>query len=398
MKGALDSAARLLFRSALVIFLVTIVIGILNGLDIWAPERQMLLTHVHAGTLGWITMSVIGVALLMFGAGADEAVVRSGTRLAQGVVGATVLYVIAFASTTGIFRPIAGTLMLAAVVWALVWVMGRRKSTPSTIPSLGMLLALISLVIGAVLGVLLGLFIANGSLPGLSAETASSIAGAHPPAMLIGYLVLAAVTISEWLLVKDPKPASENKSGQVVVYGLFLSGLLFNVAFIADVEALIQVASLLEVIGIVLFVVRMWGHLKPNAWSGAGSGVFARMSVVYLAVGIGLLVYIVQLFVSGELDPETGEGPIGVLLAFDHALFIGAMTNALFGTMARRVAYDGMVRLTFWGVNVGLAGFIIGLIAESAALKRISTPVMGVALILGVYVFLTRREVVTSAA
>ena len=67
MKGALDSSARLLFRSALVIFLVTIVIGILNGLDIWLPSRQMILTHVHAGTLGWITLSVIGVALLMYG-------------------------------------------------------------------------------------------------------------------------------------------------------------------------------------------------------------------------------------------------------------------------------------------------------------------------------------------
>jgi len=398
MKGALDSAARLLFRSALVIFLVTIVIGILNGLDIWEPERKLLLTHVHAGTLGWITMSVIGVALLMYGADAGEAAVRSGTRLAQGVVGATVLYVIAFATTTGVLRPIAGTLMLIAVVSALTWVVQQRKSTASTVPTVGMLLALISLTIGAVLGVLLGLFIANGSLPGLDAEAAGSLAGAHPPAMLIGYLVLAAVSVAEWLIVKDPKPASESKSGLVVVYGLFLSGLLFNIAFIADVEALIQVASMLEVIGIVIFLVRMWSYLKPAAWKGVGSGVFARMSVVYVAVGIGLLVYVVQLFVSGELDPETGEGPVGVLLAFDHSMFIGAMTNALFGVVAMRLAYDGLTRLVAWGVNVGLAGFLIGLSIDSSALKRISTPVMGAALILGIYVFLTRSEVAPSSA
>lgn len=47
MKGALDSSARLLFRSALVIFLVTIVIGILNGLDIRLPDRQMILTRTR---------------------------------------------------------------------------------------------------------------------------------------------------------------------------------------------------------------------------------------------------------------------------------------------------------------------------------------------------------------
>lgn len=398
MKGALDSSARLLFRSALVIFLVTIVIGILNGLDIWLPDRQMILTHVHAGTLGWITTSVVGVALLMYGANADEKAIRSGTRLAQGVVGAVVLYVIAFATTTGIFRPIAGTLMLSVIVWALVWVIGQRKSTPSTIPTVGMLLALISLTIGAILGVLLGLFIANGSLPGLDAEAAGNLAGAHPPAMLIGYLVLAGISIAEWLLVKDPKPMSESKSGQVVVYGLFLSGLLFNVAFIANIEALIQVASMLEVIGIVIFLVRMWSHIRPSAWKGIGTGVFPRMSVVYVAVGIALLVYVVQLFVSGELDPETGEGPVGVLIAFDHSMFIGAMTNALFGVVAMRLAFDGLLRLVAWGVNVGLAGFLIGLSIDSAIVKRISAPIMGLSLLLGIYLFLTRTEEVGASS
>lgn len=398
MKGALDSSARLLFRSALVIFLVTIVIGILNGLDIWTPDHQMILTHVHAGTLGWITTSVIGVALLVYGANADDKAVQSGTRLAQAVVGAVVLYVIAFATTTGIFRPIAGTLMLAVIVWGLVWVIGQRGSTPRTIPSVGLLLALISLTIGAILGVLLGLFIANGSLPGLDAEAASNLAGAHPPAMLIGYLVLAGISIAEWLLVRDPKPMSESKSGQVVVYGLFLSGLLFNVAFIANIEALIQVASMLEVIGIVIFIVRMWSHIKPSAWKGIGTGVFPRMSVVYVAVGIALLVYVVQLFVSGELDPESGEGPVGVLIAFDHSMFIGAMTNALFGVVAMRMAFDGLLRWVAWGVNVGLAGFLIGLSIDSAVIKRISAPIMGLSLMLGIYLFLTRTEEVGASS
>jgi hypothetical protein len=35
MNGGLQSQARLLFRAALLIFMVTIVIGILNGLDVW---------------------------------------------------------------------------------------------------------------------------------------------------------------------------------------------------------------------------------------------------------------------------------------------------------------------------------------------------------------------------
>src|SRR5690606_41134195 len=53
---------RLLLRGALVIFVITVVIGILNGLDVWDVPHHTLLTHVHSGTLGWITLGVFGAA------------------------------------------------------------------------------------------------------------------------------------------------------------------------------------------------------------------------------------------------------------------------------------------------------------------------------------------------
>jgi hypothetical protein len=395
MSGSLEAQAQLMFRAALIIFLVTIVIGILNGLDLWDPPRSLLLTHVHAGTLGWITLAVIGAALRMFGDSAGDRATRSGSRLAIATIVATVLYVAAFAIGSGIYRPITGTLMLATVVWALGWVVGRRRHTPTTVPAVAMLLSLVSLVIGSVLGVLLGIFIANGSLPGLSAEAASNLAGAHPPAMLVGYLVLAGTAVAEWLLVGDPGPGRPSLTGVGVAFGLFLSGVLFNVAFIADAEQLIQIASMLEVVGIVVFIGRMWPALRPAAWRGAGSGAYARISVVFLAVGIGLLVYLVQLFVSGRIDPEAGEGT-HLLIAFDHAMFIGVMTNALLGVIGAGIPFDTRRRLVLWGVNLGLAGFLVGLVAESSAVKRISTPIMGAALLLAVYEHLMRREVTAS--
>lgn len=375
----LTAGARNLFRAALLIFVITIVIGILNGIDVWEPSRQMLLTHVHAGTLGWITLSVIGVALMMF-AGDAEADRRADT-LAWAAIGATVLYVIAFATGTGIFRPIAGTLMLAAIVWALVWVSGRFGRSAKTTANLGMLLAVVSLTIGAILGVLLGLFIANGSLPGLSTETAQSLAGAHPPAMLIGYLILAGVAVTHWLL-----QGPESRAGRIVVWALFLAGILVNISFIFDVEALIQISSLLEVLAIVLYLVHMWAQIGPSAWGGSQGGDFARLSVIFLAVGIALLVYVVQLFISGELNPETGEGPIGVLLAFDHSMFVGVMTNAIFAAIATAAA-GGVTRLVMWSVNGGLALFLIGLVAEVTVLKQIGAPVMGLALLWGIYAY-----------
>jgi hypothetical protein len=371
-----DRSARLLFTAALAIFLVTIVIGILNGMDIWEPSHNMLLTHVHAGTLGWITLAVFGAAIRMFGGEG------SSRNVASFAVAATALYVVAFATTTGVFRPIAGTLELVAIVWMLAWVGRRYGSSEKSTGQLGVLLAMISLTIGGVLGVLLGLFIANGSIPGLSNDVASSLAGAHPPAMLIGYLVLAGAAIVHWVLAGPP-----SRPGRLVMWALFIGGVAANLAFILDVDALIQVATLLEVAAIVTFTVHMWGQLRPSAWGEVGDD-FARAGSVFLIVGVALLVYVVQLFMSGELDPETGAGPIHVLLAFDHAMFLGVMTNALFALVSRSVARP-IPPAVLWLVNGGIVVFLTGLVADVDVLIRVGAPVMGLALIYAIYFFLT---------
>ena len=54
---------RALFLNAMALFTITVLIGILNGLDLVEFSHNQLLTHVHAGTLGWITLSVFGASL-----------------------------------------------------------------------------------------------------------------------------------------------------------------------------------------------------------------------------------------------------------------------------------------------------------------------------------------------
>lgn len=76
--GMAPAAVRTLFRAAMVIFVFTIVIGILNGTDLWDPPRDTLLTHVHAGTLGWVTLGVFAAAIWMFG-GDDRARITRAT-------------------------------------------------------------------------------------------------------------------------------------------------------------------------------------------------------------------------------------------------------------------------------------------------------------------------------
>ncbi len=53
--------APLLF-AAMAIFVVTVVLGILNGTDLVDLPHGALLAHVHSGTLGWISLSVFAGA------------------------------------------------------------------------------------------------------------------------------------------------------------------------------------------------------------------------------------------------------------------------------------------------------------------------------------------------
>src|SRR3989442_14214301 len=77
---------RLLFRVALAIFTVTVLIGILTGFHFVELSRAVLLTHVHAGTLGWITLVATGAAFWLYADG-GSALKRHARRVAIGMSG-----------------------------------------------------------------------------------------------------------------------------------------------------------------------------------------------------------------------------------------------------------------------------------------------------------------------
>ena len=117
-RSQLWPATRPVFISALLLFVFTIVVGILNGLDIYDPDHDTLITHVHAGTLGWISLAAGGTGLLMFtqGRNLSDTERARGKALAWAMTAAITLYVIAFLigdrmPGDRIQRPIAGTLL-----------------------------------------------------------------------------------------------------------------------------------------------------------------------------------------------------------------------------------------------------------------------------------------------
>ena len=389
-------AARVTFAAALALFIVTIVVGILNGLDLYNPDHDTLLTHVHAGTLGWITLAVTGAALLMFArADAAEVAVKRSMVMAWTMTIAISAYVLAFFAGDRIpgdriQRPVVGTVLFVVVIWFAVWLFrANAEADRSSVARLGLLLAWIALLVGSVLGVALGIYTSRGEIPGLGDETAAAVAEGHPPAMVIGFLILAAMAVIEWLF-RDHTPLKEDKLGAAQMWILFTAGMLANIGFLGRLEEeLLGPANLLMIVGVVILIIRYRSLLLPAGWKGAGPGAFPRVGslflVVYVILGTVLIVQVVGESIDFDALTKSQEG---LLLAFDHSMFIGVMTNVLFGVIVmrglERSAITTVDKIALWGVNIGIVGFIIGLLTVSAPIKRISTPIMGISLLIGV--------------
>ena len=374
------SEVRLLLRSALVLFTFTVVVGILNGTDLVEFDRKALLTHVHAGTLGWITMSVIAATFWMFALGDSRPAGRSFvSTLALAAIVSITAYALTFLTTIGVVRPAVGAIVLVVIVAVLVWVARQLPGRTLSVPHVAVLAAVTMSIFGALLGVLLGYRLAAGStvIPATAAE-------AHPAAMVIGFLVPVGMAFIEWVL--DPTSLGRRASalGWVQIALPFLGGVLAMVGLLASITPLVTLGLPFEVIGLVILIVRLRRPLMAGANLAAdGMARYGSVALVFLIVNIALLVYLVVNFFSQNLPP-----PINVLLALDHSIFIGVMTNCILAVIAmfRRPVSAMLGHLLFFGLNLGLVGFLAGLLLESATLKQISTPAMGIAILLAVAV------------
>jgi hypothetical protein len=361
------STARDLYLVAMAVFVVNIIIGILNGADAVEFDRNQILTHVHAGTVGWLTLTIVASTFLLFRT-ADR-------RLMVALAVLVPIYVLAFYTGNFAFRAIGGVALLIAVAWLFVWVWRTYLAGERTLPRLAVTLGLTVFAYGALVGVLIQVSFAAGItiIPG------DSVA-AHASAMTFGYLVLAAMGLIEWRILGT---RSLPRLGLVQVGVLFVGALLFSVTLmIGAVQAGGAINLLSSLIGAGAFAIRILPRALRTDWIGAAPIRHVAVAALWVVVAIVIFMVVVFEFVSGV--DQNSLGPL--LIAGDHATFIGVVTNVMIGLLAMlvlrasvRTSWIGQVM--FWGVNLGLVVFVIGLILDTAEIKRIGAPVMGIALL-----------------
>lgn len=363
-------SARDLYLVAMAVFVLNIVIGILNGADAVEFDRNQILTHVHAGTVGWLSLTIVASTFLLFRA-ADR-------RLMLTLAVLVPVYVIAFYTGSYPFRAVSGTALLLAIGWLVWWVWQRYLAGERSLPRLAVVLGLTSFAYGAIFGVLLQVAFAAGItiLPGDGI-------GAHASAMTFGYLVLVAMGLIEWRLLGT---RDLPMFGIVQVGALFLGGLVISLSLLAGAEqAGGGIYLLTQLIAVVAFVVRVGPRVLRVSWLAAEPIRHLAAASIWVVAALILFMYIVFQFISKPDDPNAL--PLNILIASDHAVYLGVITNIVLGLLTMlllradvRRSWVGQV--IFWGVNLGLLVFVIGLIVDTAELKRIGAPLMGLTLLL----------------
>ncbi|HEX7948746.1 MAG TPA: hypothetical protein VF494_00240 [Candidatus Limnocylindrales bacterium] len=384
-----------LLLTAIGVFVVTVGIGILNGLDLVEFDRNTLLTHVHAGTLGWITLAVFAVCGWLFGAapGPDHGRV-TGSRAWRGLAWLSIfsipLYVLAFWTGYIQFRALTSLPVFAAIVGLFIWLLTASRTVPLTAPRLAVLAAVATLAIGGFFGTLIQLQLALGR----ELVPIAGAGGGHVTAMAFGYLVLVGMAIVEWRLGRPADGLS--RVGMVQVGALFVGSLLLTIGAVANVQALLSLNLVFQLLAVAIFVVRLARPIATVPWLATGGARFVAASGVFVVVDIGLLVYLIVQLVSGAYGPMGDDIsvlaiPPWLIFALDHAIFVGVMTNAIFGllfawTGGREALWPWADHVVFVGMNAGLIGFVFGLATESAILKQGFSPIMGGSILLGLFV------------
>lgn len=373
---------KTVFLGALVLFLVNISLGIGNVFTSGGIPRWQFLTHLHAGTIGWVTLSVIGATIWLFTAG--RTVSATYARRIQWLAWASILVFAGYVASFGISFYVAGDAMylLPAVGTAamlVIWAVAafaltqvRRQPVVTTVHVLvtgGLLLA----AVGATMGVLAGLQNAIGAF--LPFE-AGSIVSAHRGPMEVYFLIIASA-LGEWAVLRDDA-GRWTGAGMAQAVLWVVAGLSFPLGVFLGLEPLFIVGFLFGLILLPLvFLGRVgWHALRTNPTTPgvAGWHFFGTLWFAVFVVGV-----------VGLLFGGVGETAWGEVVIF-HSLFIGVMTNLLFGVLAgatpgARSFHEWADPAAKWLLNLGLVFFFATEILTGSPHGAL---VMGLGVLLGV--------------
>lgn len=383
------NSIRWLYMGAGVLFLANITLGIVNVFTPGALPRGQLLSHFHAGTIGWITLSIIATMLWVFTAGRQVA-----ANVAAFITGLTVVSILAVAGYIAAFGlvfngdgpfwllPLFGVpswlVILAATIFA-----GTQFKHQAVVTTVHLLFfgALLVASLGATMGVLQGLSYVRGSYPG---PPGADGLGAHAGPMEM-YLGLAFAGLAE-LLVGRNWEQRWTKAGMTQMVLSVVGGYLGSIALYANIGPLIPLGLLLYLVSFGIYFARIgWRTFTVNPFKPGRAAAIFWGGLAYPFNIILFVILVALFFVPGNPLPHD----LGVIFA--HVSFIGAGTNFILATQSvygdRGAPVHKWQGPAHWLLNLGMLVFFAG---EVMAERREGALVMAVGVLAALFIVWSR--------
>jgi len=274
--------------------------------------------------------------------------------------------------------------VLVGIVLFAAWLVreaariGYRRLTT---PQLGAVVGFVTLVVGSTLGVALQIQFASGGsfLP-------EGTIGAHAETQITGYLVLVAMSIAYWRLHGDDRTAR----GTWMVWLFFTGAVFIAVAVLTNILPLTSLFIPLDITAFVLLLTLTWRRVVDPGWLTAGSARHYAIAIPFALVYLVVFIYLIVGFAILKIWPTFADVPPNLIPASEHPLFVGMVTNTLFGLLydlnADRRRWPWADEVLFWGMNIAVTAFLIAILANAEDTFRFITPVLGLSLLVGIVV------------
>ena len=385
--------AAWLLQAAMLVFLVTIGLGMARGLGIIDFEdRNQVLTHLHSGTIGWITLGIMGTVLVLYSRPNRAPSADAFLTWSCWVLVITVpVYILAWWTGNLPFRAIGGAALLAGIVMYVVWLVreaARIGYRNLTTPQLGAVIGLVTLVVGSSLGVLIQVQYATETsvLPG-------DPIGAHAETQISAYLVLVAMSLVYWGLRGNDRTAR----GSWMVWLFFAAGAILAISFLAGADEGAVAFIPFDLAAIIILLTLVGGRVLAPGWGSANPDRHFAAAVPFGLVYLGIFIYVIVGFLAFGIWETFEDIPANLVPAAEHPLFLGVVTNILFGVLlrlnrARRDIWPWADHVVFWGLNLAVAVFTFALLFDVDGLLPFVTPVLGLSIFTGIVTHTMRMQ------
>jgi hypothetical protein len=364
-----------------------------HGLPVDLPD-QHLFWFRHSGSIGWITLSAIGIAIWLVTGDRDVDAGYEG-RIRTLVWAATLIFAfyvisfgLAFSRPSGFLvalLPIFGTGSVIVLWISAIFTFAQFKNQ-SVVTTVHFLAAgaLLTAAIGATVGMLLGLERVIGQflpLPELDRV------GAHA-GMMDTYLFLVASGIVEWVTRKEVTRWSWAGLAQAILW--MVGAALVPIAFFLNVvEQVLPLFGLMLLLGMIVFLFRYAWRALINLPVGGGAKPWVFFGTLWLIIFLGFFLYAV-VGTGGDFSVL----PLWFGAIFVHAGFVGMMTNLIFAVVTSRGQEGANIMpwaepLSMWTINLGI--LVFGGLKITSDI-RTGAFVMGIGILLAVFTMFRRLQ------